>query len=53
MAKYQGFVVRKEYFKVEVEADTLEDARDLAWDIEVKDDPVDIDWEVYDLEEIE
>ena len=53
MPKYQGFVVRKEYFRVEVEADTLEDARDLAWDIEVEDDPVDIDWEVYDLEEIE
>lgn len=50
--KWKGWVVRKEYFKVEVEADTWEEAKDLAWDMEVEDEPVDIDWEVYDLEEV-
>jgi hypothetical protein len=53
MPKYQGYVIRKEYFKVEVEADTLEDAKDLIGDAEINDKPVDMDWEIYDIEEIE
>jgi hypothetical protein len=52
MPKFIGWAVRKEYFKVEVEADTLEDAKDSIGDAEIKDEPVDIDWEIYDLEEI-
>lgn len=53
MPKYQGYLIRKEYFKVEVEADSWEDARDTALDVEIGlDEPVDIDWDVYDLEEI-
>jgi hypothetical protein len=52
MPKYQGYLIRKEYFKVEVEADSWEDARDAVLDSEVGDEPVDIDWDVYDLEEI-
>jgi hypothetical protein len=51
MPKYQGYLIRKEYFKIEVEADSWEDARDMVLDAEVKDEPVDIDWDVYDLEE--
>jgi hypothetical protein len=52
MKKWQGWVVRKEYFRVEVEADTWEEAKDSAWEFEVVDDPVDIDWEIYDLTEV-
>lgn len=52
MPKYQGYVIRKEYFKVEVNADNWADAKDQAWDFEVQDEPVDIDWEIYDLVEI-
>jgi hypothetical protein len=52
MPKYQGYVIRKEYFKIEVEADSWEDARDAVLDSDVEDEPVDIDWDVYDLEEI-
>ena len=52
MPKYQGYVIRKEYFKVEVNADNWADARDQAWDFETQDEPVDIDWEIYDLVEI-
>jgi len=49
--KYSGWIVRKEYFKVEVEADSLEEAREKAWDFEITDDPIDILWEIYDIEE--
>jgi hypothetical protein len=52
MPKYQGYVIRKEYFKVEVNADNWSDAKDQALDFEVQDEPVDIDWEIYDLVEI-
>jgi hypothetical protein len=53
MSKYRGYVIRKEYFKVEVEADSWEEARDLIGDAEIDDEPVDIDWDIYDIEEIE
>ena len=50
--KYQGWVIRKEYFKVEVEASSWEEAREKMWDFEIVDEPVDIDWEIYDVEEV-
>ena len=49
MPKFTGWVIRKEYFKVEVDADTLEDAKDLIGDAEIVDEPVDIGWEIYDV----
>ena len=53
MPKYEAWVIRKQYFKVQVEADTWEDARDMALDVEVNtEEPDDIDWDIYDLEEI-
>ena len=52
MNKYQGWVIRKEYFKVEVEADSWEEAKDKVWDAELVDEPVDINWEIYDVEEV-
>jgi hypothetical protein len=52
MKKWSGYAIRKEYFKVEVEADTWEEAREKAWDSEVTDEPIDIIWEIYDIEEV-
>jgi hypothetical protein len=52
MKKWTGIVVRKEYFRIEVEADTWEEAKDKLWDAEIEDEPVDIDWEIYDVEEV-
>jgi hypothetical protein len=49
--KYQKWIIRKEYFKVEVEADSWEEAKEKMWDAELSDEPVDIDWEIYDVEE--
>ena len=51
MKKWTGVVIRKEYFRIEVEADTWEEAKDKLWDAEIEDEPVDIDWEIYDIEE--
>lgn len=53
MKKWRGCVIRKEYFIVYVEADTWADAKDKMWDAEIEDEPVDIDWEIYDVEEDE
>lgn len=52
MSKWEGWVIRKEYFKVQVEADSWEEAKDKMWEAEIEDEPVDIDWEIYDIEEI-
>jgi hypothetical protein len=52
MAKYTAWVIRKQYFKVEVEADSWEEARDNALGVDVNiDEPDDIDWDIYDVEE--
>jgi hypothetical protein len=52
MAKYTAWVIRKQYFKVEVEADSWEEARDNALSVDVNiDEPDDIDWDIYDVEE--
>jgi hypothetical protein len=54
MKKWTGWLVRKQYFKVEVEADTWEEAKDLVGDAEVDtDEPDDVDWDIYDVEEEE
>lgn len=52
MSKWEGWVIRKEYFKVQVEANSWEEAKDKMWEVEIEDEPVDIDWEIYDIEEI-
>jgi len=53
MPKYQGYVIRKEYFFMEFDADDLDHARDKIMELEIEDEPVDIDWDFYDVEEIE
>ena len=53
MPKYQGYVIRKEYFRVDIDADDIDDANDKIMDQEIgMDEPVDIDWDFYDIEEI-
>jgi hypothetical protein len=51
MPKYEGYIVKKEYFKIEVDANSWEEAKERAWDADLWDEPVDTDWEIYDLEE--
>ena len=54
MAKYQGWIIHKQYFKVELEANSWEEARDKIWDVEVDfNNPDDVDSEIYDIEEME
>ena len=52
MAIYKGWIVKKEYFLIEVEADSWEEAKENAWSADLDDEPVDIDWEIYDLEKV-
>jgi len=54
MPKYTGWIIRKQYFKVELEATCWEEAKDNILDVEVNpDNPDDIDWEVYDIVEVD
>ena len=51
--KWEGWVIRKQYFKVQVEADTWEDAQDVMLSTEVNiEEPDEVDWDVYDIEEV-
>ena len=51
MNKYQGYVIQKFYYKVEVESDSWEEARDKILDADISgQEPVDIDWDIYDVE---
>ena len=52
MPKYQGYVIRKEYFKVQFDADNLDDARDKIMEVELTSKPIDMDCDFYDIEEI-
>lgn len=53
MPKYKAWVIYKQYYKVEFDAASWEDARDQAGDIEVDiDNPDEYDVEIYDLTEV-
>ena len=52
MPKFEGYLIRKESFKIEVEAENADEAKDMILDAEISDEPVDIDWDVYDIEEM-
>jgi len=53
MGKYKAWVIHKQYYKVEVEADSWEEAKDLVWDVDVSGrKPDDYDTEIYDVEEV-
>jgi hypothetical protein len=52
MKKWTGWVIKKRYYKVEVEADTWEEAREKLFDFnEDWAKPDDWDTEIYDVEE--
>jgi hypothetical protein len=53
MPKFHGYVVKKEYFAVDVDAEDKNQAKDLMWDAELVDEPVDTDWEIVDIEEMQ
>ena len=53
MAKYCGWVIKKQYYKIELEANSWEEAKDMAWDVDVSNKkPDDYDMEIYDIEEV-
>ena len=53
MPKYQGYYKHTQYFKLEVEADSLEDAKDLMWDEEIDwSGCSDMDNDIVEVEEI-
>lgn len=51
MPKYSGFIVEKRYFKVGVEADSWEEAKDQIWHSDYG-SVYDIQWDLYDLDEV-
>ena len=53
MKKWKAWVIHKRYYKVQVEADTWEEAREKVWDVEIPnpDKPDDSDMEIYDVVE--
>jgi hypothetical protein len=53
MPKFHGYIVKKEYFAVDVDADDKNQAKDLMWDAELVDEPVDTDWDIVDIEEMQ
>lgn len=53
MTKYTGWVIKKQYYKVEVEANSWEEAKDQLWDFNPEGEtPDDYDTDIYDLEEV-
>ena len=52
MKKFSGWVIKKEYFQIEIDADTWEEAKEKAWDSEIDSEPAEIDWEIYDIQEV-
>ena len=56
MPKYQGWLKHTQYFKIEVEAESASDARDLMWDQTEAVDwyrPAEMDNEIVDIEELQ
>lgn len=53
MRKFHGYIVKKEYFAVDVDAEDKDQAKDLMWDAELVDEPVDTDWDIVDIEEMQ
>ena len=52
MKKWTGWVIEKQYYKIEIEAETWEEAKDKAWEFNVNwAKPADFDREIYDIEE--
>jgi hypothetical protein len=53
MAKWNATVVYKQYFEVEIEADTWEQAKDsIPYENLSYHKPIDAEWDIYDLDEV-
>ena len=56
MPKFEGYLKHIQYFRIEVDAECIEDAEDLMWD-QVEDvdwtNPVEIDNDIVNVEEIQ
>lgn len=53
MAKWNATVVYKQYFEVEIEADTWEQAKDsIPYENLSYHKPIDAEWDIYDLNEV-
>lgn len=54
MKKWKAWLIHKDYYKVEVEANTWEEAKDAVWGVDVNGrEPDDVDVEIYDVVEDE
>ena len=51
MPKFKGWIVEKKYFRVEVDADSWEEAEKQIWHCDL-DEVFDTQWDLYDLEEV-
>lgn len=54
MSKYRGYLKHIQYFEIEVDADSMEEAQDQMWEFDVNwSKPCDMDSELVDIEEIQ
>lgn len=54
MPKYQGYYKHTQYFKIEVEANSIEEAKDKMWDVEIDwSGCSDMDNDIVEIEEIQ
>ena len=54
MSKYRGYLKHIQYFEIEVDADSVEEAQDQMWEFNVNwSKPCDTDNELVDIEEIQ
>jgi hypothetical protein len=54
MKTWTAWAIHKQYYKIEVEADSWEEAKDKVWDVDLNGkEPDDVDVEIYDVAEVE
>lgn len=54
MNKWKGWIIKKQYYKVEVEADTWAEAKDKIREVDINDLAQDgaTEFDIYDVEEV-
>jgi hypothetical protein len=54
MNKWKGWIIKKQYYKVEVEADTWAEAKDKIREVDINDLAQDgaTEFDIYDIEEV-
>ena len=54
MKTWTAWAIHKQYYEIEVEADSWEEAKDKVWDVDLNGkEPDDVDVEIYDVAEVE